>query len=84
MERGMQTQIVRDSTHCSYGSKEFVVSLFGRDSFSFHSGERMASALVALLVFASFVALLGRALRRVGRKGDTEESDSNYWRIHGE
>jgi hypothetical protein len=59
------------------------VNWFERDAFGYHQGEWLAVALVVLLSFALCVALLRLVLRLFKRKGDTDESESDYWRIHG-
>ena len=56
---------------------------FRRDGFGFHAGEWLAFALVILLLFALWTALLRLVLGLFKRKGDTDESERDYWRIHG-
>ena len=56
---------------------------FRRDGFGFHAGEWLAVALVILLSLALCIALLRLVFRLFKRKGDTNESERNYWRIHG-
>ena len=53
---------------------------FRRDGFGFHAVEWLAFALVILLLC---VALLRLVFRVFKRKGDTNEGESDYWRIHG-
>jgi hypothetical protein len=66
-----------------YQSKEFVVNWFRRHAFGSHVGEWLALALVTLLTYALYVALLRLASRLHKRERDTDESESDYWRIHG-
>ena len=63
--------------------KEFVVNWLRRDGFGFHAGEGLAFALVTLLLFVLCVALLRLVFRLFKRERDTDESESDYWRIHG-
>jgi hypothetical protein len=60
------------------------VNWFRRFVFSSHGCEWLAIALVILILFALCVALLGLVFRLLERARDTDESDSDYWRIHGE
>jgi len=66
-----------------YQSKELVVNWFRRCAFGSHVGEGLELALVILLTFALCVALLRLVFWLLKRKRDTDESDSEYWRIHG-
>jgi len=59
------------------------VSWFNRDGFGFNPGDWPAFALVILLLFALGIALLRLVFRLFKRKGDTDESERDYWRIHG-
>ncbi len=56
---------------------------FRRDGLAFHVGEWLALALVILLTFALCIALLRLVFGLFKRKGDTDESERDYWRIHG-
>lgn len=56
----------------------------GRAGFGFHAGEWLAFALVILLFFALCIALLRLIFGLFKRKGDTDESEKDYWGIHGE
>jgi len=59
------------------------VTWFRRDGLAFHVGEWLALALVILLTFALCIALLRLVFGFFKRKGDTDESERDYWRIHG-
>jgi hypothetical protein len=59
------------------------VNWFRRDGFGVHSGEWLAFALVILLLFALCIALLRLVFGLFKRKGGTDESERDYWRIHG-
>jgi hypothetical protein len=63
--------------------KESVVNWLGRDGFGSHPGGWLALALVILLLFALRIALLRLVFGLFKRKGDTDQSDRDYWRIHG-
>jgi len=69
--------------NCRYRLKENVVNWFRRDAFGSHAGEWLALAIVILLSFALCIALskLVWWLRR--RKREADESEKEYWRIHG-
>jgi len=54
-----------------------------RHAFGSYQGEWLVGARVVLLLFASCVALLRLILGLLKREGDTAESESDYWRIHG-
>ena len=56
---------------------------FRRDGFGVHAGEWLAFALVILLLFALCSALVRLVCGVFKRKGDTGESERDYWRIHG-
>ena len=55
-----------------------------RDGFGFHAGEWLAFALVILLLFALCIGSLRLVFGLFKRKGDTDECEKDYWRIHGE
>jgi hypothetical protein len=59
------------------------VTWFRQGGFDFHAGEWLAVALVIVLLFALCIALLRLVFGFFKRKGDTDESESDYWRIHG-
>jgi hypothetical protein len=63
------------------------VNWFTRDGFGFHAAEWFAFALVILLLFAACIALLRVVFWFSERKRDTDESEDEsereYWRIHG-
>ena len=52
-------------------------------AFGSHVAEWLAIPLVILLSFALCVVLLRFVLKLLRREHDTEESQSDYWRIHG-
>ncbi len=56
---------------------------FRRCAFGSHVGEWLAFALVILVTFALCVALIRLVFRLLKRKRGTDESASDYWRIHG-
>ena len=56
---------------------------FRSGGFGFHAGGWLVFALVILLVFALCVVLLKLVFRLFKREGGTDESESDYWRIHG-
>ena len=60
-----------------------VVNWFRRCAFGSHVGEWLALALVILLTLAFCIALLRLVFRLLKRERDTDESESDYWRIHG-
>lgn len=70
-------------TRCPYRLKELVVNWFRRDGFGFHAGEWLAFALLTLLLFALCIALLKLVFRLFKRRSNQDESESDYWRIHG-
>ena len=47
----------------------------------FHAGEWLAFVLVILLLFALCIALLRLVFGLFECKGDTDESESDYWRM---
>jgi hypothetical protein len=59
------------------------VNWLKREGFAFHAGGWLAFALVISFLFALSIALLRLVFRRFKRKGDTDESEREYWRIHG-
>jgi hypothetical protein len=67
--------------------KEFVVNWFRHDTFGSHVGEWLALALAILGLFAVRMALSRLVFRFLGRKRDKDksedESEREYWRIHG-
>jgi hypothetical protein len=68
---------------CPYRLKEFVVTWFRRDGLAFHAGEWLAFALVILLLLALCIALLRLVFAIFKRKRRADESESDYWRMHG-
>jgi hypothetical protein len=68
-----------------YRLKEFAVNWFRRDGFAYHAGEWFAFAPVIflLLLFALRIALLRLVFELFKRKGGTDASEREYWRIHG-
>jgi predicted branched-subunit amino acid permease len=59
------------------------VNWFRRCAFGSHLGEWLALALVILLTFALRVAFLRLVFRVPKRERDQDESERDYWRIHG-
>jgi hypothetical protein len=59
------------------------VNWFRRDGFGFHAVEWLAFALVISLLFALCIGLLRLVFPLFKRKGDTNESERDYWRTHG-
>lgn len=56
---------------------------FARHAFGSHLNGWLAVALVVLLLFALYVAVLRLAVGLFKRKNHTDESESDYWRIRG-
>ena len=56
---------------------------FRSGGFGFLAGGWLVFALVILLVLALCVVLLKLVFRLFKREGGTDESESDYWRIHG-
>ena len=56
---------------------------FRRCVFGSHLGEWLVFALVILVAFALCVALIRLVFRLLKRERNTNESESDYWRIHG-
>jgi hypothetical protein len=67
--------------------KEFVVNWFRRYVFGSHAGEWLAFALAILVLFALRIALSRLVFWFLARKRDADEredeSEKEYWRIHG-
>jgi hypothetical protein len=59
------------------------VTWFSPGGVGFHAGEWLAFTLVILLLLALRVALLRLVPRLFKRERGTDESESDYWRIHG-
>lgn len=57
---------------------------FRQVGFGFYAGERVVFALVLLLLFALCIGLLRLVFGLSRCKGDTDENERDYWRIHGE
>ena len=68
---------------CCYRLKELVVNWFRRDAFGSHAGEWLALAIVILLSFALCIALSKLVWWLRTRKREADESEKEYWRIHG-
>ena len=77
------SQIVLSGIRCPYRLKEFVVNWFEREGFGFHAGECLAFGLTILLSFPLCIALLRLVFGLFKRKGETDKSERDYWRIHG-
>jgi hypothetical protein len=69
--------------NCRYQLKEFVVNWFRRDAFGSHADEWLALAIVILLSFALCIALSRLVWWLRTRKREADESEKEYWRIHG-
>jgi hypothetical protein len=67
--------------------KEFVVNWFRHDAFGSHVGEWLALALAILALFALRIALSRLVFWLLKRERDADEredeSEKEYWRIHG-
>jgi hypothetical protein len=67
--------------------KEFVVNWFRHGAFSSHVGQWLGLALAILVLFALRIALSRLVFWFLKRKRDTDEgedeSEREYWRIHG-
>jgi hypothetical protein len=63
------------------------VNWFRHNGFGSHAGEWLALATVILLSFALWIASLRFGLWLLTRKRDADESEDesekDYWRIHG-
>jgi hypothetical protein len=59
------------------------VNWFRHFGFGSHADERLALAMVLLLSFALCIASLKLVRWLLTRKRDTDESEKDYWRIHG-
>jgi len=59
------------------------VNWFRRDVFGTLAGEWLALAIVVLLTFAFRVAAPKLFWRLRSRKRASDESEKEYWRIHG-
>ncbi len=68
---------------CRYRLKKFVGNWFRRDVFGSHAGEWLALAIVILLSFALCIALSKLVWWLRTRKREADESEKEYWRIHG-
>ena len=69
--------------NCRHRLKEFVVNWFRRDAFGSHAGEGLALAIVILISFALCIALSKLVWWLRTRKREADESENEYWRIHG-
>jgi len=67
--------------------KEFVVNWFRHGAFGSHVGEWLALAMVIFLSFALGIALSKLVFWLLTREPDADESEDEsekeYWRIHG-
>jgi hypothetical protein len=63
--------------------REFLVTWFRRYAFASHTGEWLAVVMVVLLSFGLCIASSRLALWRLTRKRNANESDREYWSIHG-
>jgi hypothetical protein len=67
---------------CRYRLKEFVVNWFTRYVFGCHVSKWLALAEVILLALVG-VALLKLVFWLLTPERDADESERDYWRIHG-
>jgi hypothetical protein len=65
---------------CHYRLKEFVVNWFSHHGVSFHAGERLALEIVVLL---PGIALLKLVIWLLTPRRNKDESERDYWRMHG-
>ena len=56
---------------------------FRNYAFGSHAGQWLALAMVILVSFALCIASLRLVFWFLTRKRDADESDREYWRIHG-
>jgi hypothetical protein len=70
-----------------YRLKEFVVNWFRQYGLGVHAGEWLALAMVILLVLVPGIALPKLVFWLLSRRRDADasedESEKDYWRIHG-
>jgi hypothetical protein len=68
--------------------KEFGVNWFRHNAFGSHIGEWLALAIIILLSFALSIALLKVVFwllaHERGADEREDESEKDYWRMHGE
>jgi hypothetical protein len=60
------------------------VNWFKHYGLGFHAGEWRALAIVILVSFALCIASLRLVFWFLTRKRDRNESEKDYWRMHGE
>jgi hypothetical protein len=59
------------------------VNWFRHYGFGSHGHEWLVLAMFLLLSFALYIASLKLVFWLLSRKRDTDESEKEYWRIHG-
>jgi hypothetical protein len=64
--------------------KEFVVNWFRHFGLGFHAGEWRALAIVILLALVPGIALLKLVLWLLTPEHDKDQSERDYWHMHGE
>jgi hypothetical protein len=60
------------------------VNWFRHYGLTFHAGEWLALAMIILLALVPGIALLKLVTWLLTPERDQDESERNYWRIHGE
>jgi len=68
---------------CRYRLKEFGVNGFRHYGLGFHAGEWHALAIVILLVLVPGIALLKLVIWLLTPRRNKDESERDYWRMHG-
>jgi hypothetical protein len=63
--------------------KEFVVNWFRHYGNAVHAGEWLSLAMVILLALVPGIALLKLVIWLVTPERDQDESEKDYWRMHG-
>ncbi len=72
-----------ESSRCRYRLKEFVVNWFRHYGLGFHAGDWVALAAVILLALVPGIALLKLVIWLLTPEREKDESERDYWRIHG-
>jgi hypothetical protein len=63
--------------------KEFVVNWFKHYGNGVHACEWLSLAMVILLALVPGIALLKLAISLLTPERDKDESEEDYWRMHG-
>jgi hypothetical protein len=63
--------------------KEFVLNWFKHYGNGVHAGEWLSLAMVILLALVPGIALLKLAISLLTPERDKDESEEDYWRMHG-